>query len=71
MPVPISDNLRHWLISKNPQEYIRIAEVEPHTNAVELLQQFDISKITNKQVRRTLKLEREGFAAVQKMDDTL
>ena len=72
MPIPISDNLRTWLESKNLQGYISIAEAEPHPNVAELLQQIDISKITNKQVRRTLKLKREGFDVVQKMDkDTL
>ena len=68
MPIPISDNLRTWLESKNLQGYISIAEAEPHPNVAELLQQIDISKITNKQVRRTLKLKREGFDDVQKMD---
>ena len=50
MPIPISDNLRHWLESKNLQGYISIAEAEPHPNSGELLKQIDISKITNKQV---------------------
>ena len=72
MSIPISDNLRQWLTRKNLQGYISIAEAVPHTNAAELLQQIDISKITSKQVRWTLKLKREGFDVVQKMDkDTL
>ena len=72
MPIPISENLRQWLVSKNLQGYINVAEAEPHPNVAELLQQIDISKVTNKQVRRTLKLKREGFDVVQKMDkDTL
>ena len=59
-------------MSKNLQGYINVAEAEPHSNVVELLKQIDISKITNKQIRRTLKLKREGFDVVQKMDkDTL
>ena len=32
------------------------------------MQQIDIAKITNKQVRRILNLKREGFDAVLKMD---
>ena len=54
MSIPILENLRQWLVSKNRQGYISIAEVEPHPNAAEHLQQIDISKITNKQVHRTL-----------------
>ena len=68
MSIPISDNLRQWLTRKNLQGYISIAEAEPHPNSGELLKQIDISKITNKQVRRILKLKREGFDVVQKMD---
>ena len=72
MPIPISENLRQWLVSKNLQGYINVFEGEPHLNVAELLQQINISKITDKQVRRTLKLKREGFDVVQKMDkDTL
>ena len=68
MPITISDNLRLWLETKNLQGYIQIAEAFPHPNAVEITQQIDIAKITNKQVRRILNLKREGFDAVQKMD---
>ena len=42
MPIPISENLQQWLVSKNLQGYINIAKVEPHPNVVELLQQIDI-----------------------------
>ena len=51
----ISDSLILWLETKNLQGYIRIAEASPHPNAEELVQHIDIAKITNKQVRRTLK----------------
>ena len=68
MSIPISDNLRQSLDTKNLQGYIRIAEAAPHPNAAELVQQIDIAKITNKQVRRVLILKREGFDVVQKMD---
>ena len=68
MSIPISDNLRQWLETKNLQGYIRIAEATPHPNVLELVQQIDIAKITNKHVRTILNLKREGFDVVQKMD---
>ena len=68
MSIPISDSLRQWLETKNLQGYIRIAEATPHPNTAKLVQQIDIAKITNKQVRRILNLKREGFDVLQKMD---
>ena len=38
MPIPISDNLRQWLETKNLQGYIRIAEAAPHPNVAKLAQ---------------------------------
>ena len=55
MSIPISDSLCQWLETKNLQGYIRDAEASLHPNATKLVQQIDIAKITNKQVRRTLK----------------
>ena len=68
MLIPISDSLCLWLETKNLQGYIQIAEAAPHPNAAELVQQIDIAKITNKQVRRILNLKREGYDVVHKMD---
>ena len=47
---------------------MKVAEVEPHPRAAKMLQQIDVSKITNKKVRSVLELKREGFDVVQKMD---
>ena len=68
MPIPISDNLRMSLETKNLQGYIRIPEEAPHPNDAKLVQQIDIAKIINKQVCRILNLKREGFDVVQKID---
>ena len=64
MAIYVSDNLWQWLANKNLQGFIKVAEVEPHPRAAEILQQIDVSKITNKKVRSVLELEREGFDAV-------
>ena len=37
MPIPVSDNLRQWLVSKNLQDYIKVAAAEPHPRAEDLL----------------------------------
>ena len=59
MSIPVSDNLPQWLSNKGLQGYLK----EPHPQAIEVIQQIDISKITNKQVRRLMNLKREGFDA--------
>ena len=64
MAIYVSDNLRQWLINKNLQRFIKVAKVEPHPRAAEILQQIDVSKITNKKVRSVLELKREGFSLI-------
>ena len=68
MMIYVSDNLRQWLVNKNLQGFMKVAEVEPHPCAAEILQQIDVSEITNKKVRCVLEFKREGFNVVQKMD---
>ena len=50
------------------QGFSQVEEAEPHPRATELLQQINVSKITNKKVCRMLNLRREGFDTVQEMD---
>ena len=59
MSILVFDRLRNWLNNKGLQGYLK----EPHPQAIEVIQQIDISKITNKQVRRLMNLKREGFDA--------
>ena len=66
MPIPVSDELREWLHSRNLQGFIRVAEADPHPQAEELVQELDITKITTKKVRNALQMPRGGFDAVQK-----
>ena len=66
MPIPVSDELREWLHSRNLQGFIRVAEADPHPQAEELVQQLDITKITTKKVRNALRMPRGGFDVVQK-----
>ena len=47
-PIPVSDTLRQLLVNKNLQGFIKIAEAEPHPCVADLLQEIDVSKITNK-----------------------
>ena len=68
MPIHVSDNLCQWLVNKNLQGFIQVAEAEPHPRVAEILQQISVSKITNKKVRSALELKWEGFNVVQKMD---
>ena len=65
MSIPVSDDLRRWLVRNNLQGFIKVAEAEPHPRA-DLLLQIDVSKITNKKVHSTL-MKREGFDVVQKL----
>ena len=37
MQIPISDNLRGWLVTKNLEGFIKVAEAEPHPRAEDLL----------------------------------
>ena len=64
MLISVSDNLQQWLVNKNLQDFINVAEAEPRPRAAKILQQIDVSKITNKKVRSALELKREGFDAV-------
>ena len=66
MPIPVSDELRQWLHSRNLQGFIKVAEAEPHPQAEALLQELDITKITTKKVRNALQMQRGGFDAVKK-----
>ena len=50
MPIPVSDELRQWLISNNLQGFIKVAEAEPHPNADTLIQQIHVTSITTKKV---------------------
>ena len=68
MPISVSDNFQQWLVNKNLQGFIKVEEAEPHPCAAEILQQINVSKITNKKVRSALEFKRECFDAVQKMD---
>ena len=52
MSILVSDRLRQWLHTKGLQGYIRVADVKPYPRASEIINQIDVAKITNKQVRR-------------------
>ena len=60
MPIPVSNKLRNWLHNKGLQGYLRVADVQPHPRATEIVNQINVAKITNKQVYRYLNLKREG-----------
>ena len=64
MPILVSNRLRQWLHNKGLQGYLRVVDVEPHPRAAEIVNQIDVAKITNKQVRRFWNLKREGFNAM-------
>ena len=66
MPIPVSDELREWLHSRNLQGFIKVAEADPHPQAEEVVQELDITKITTKKVRNALQMPRGGFDAVKK-----
>ena len=68
MPIPVFDNLRQWLTNKDLQGFLKVADSDPHPRASEIIQQIDVAKVTNKQVRRVLNLKWEGFDVVQKMN---
>ena len=67
MPIPVFEELRQWLQNKGLQGYLKIAYSELHPHAAQIIQQIDITRITNKQVRRLLNLKREGFNVMQKL----
>ena len=54
MPIPVSDESRPWLLNKNMQGFIKVAEAEPHPQVEALLQELDITKLTTKKVRDAL-----------------
>ena len=64
MPIPVSDDLRSWLVRNNLQGFIRVAEAEPHPQAEALMEEIDVTKITSKKVRTALGMPRGGFDVV-------
>ena len=68
MLIPVSEELRQQLHNKGLQGYLKIAYAEPHLHAAQIIQQIDITRITNKQVRLLLNLKREGFDTMQQLD---
>ena len=68
MRIPVSDGLRQWLRNKGLEAYLQVVDVEPHPRAAEIVNQIDVAKITNKQVRRFLNLRREGFDRMEKLE---
>ena len=68
MWIPVFDNLRQWFTNKGLQGFLKVADADPHPHASKIIQQIDVAKVTNKQVRKVLSLKREGFDVVQKMN---
>ena len=64
MPILVSDRLCQWLHTKGLQGYLKVADFEPHPQAAEIVHQIDVAKLTNKQERRYLNLQREGFDGI-------
>ena len=59
--IPVFDRLRQWLHTKGLQGYLRVADVKPHPCTAQIVNQINVAKITNKQVRQFLNLKMEGF----------
>ena len=69
MPIPVFYDLHQWLIHKNMQGFIKVAKAEPHPQAEALMEEIDVSKITNKKVRQALGMQRGGFDVVKKVSE--
>ena len=69
MPIIVSDELRDWLVRNNLQGFLKVAEAESHPRAEALMEEIDVSKITNKKVRAALEMPRGGFDAVKKVTE--
>ena len=69
MSIPVSDNLCRWLLRNNLQGFLKVVEAEPHLHVEALLEEIDVSKITNKKVRVALEMRREGFDAVKQVTE--
>ena len=69
MPIPVSDELRSWLERNNLQGFLKVAKAEPHPRVEAVMEEIDVSKITNKKVREALGMPRGGFDAVKKVSE--
>ena len=67
MPISVCDDLRIWLICNKLQGFLKVAEAEPHLRIEALMEEIDVSKITNKKVRTALEMPRGSFNAVKKV----
>ena len=67
MPILVSDDLRSWLIRNNLKGFLKVAEAELHPHAEALMEEIDVSEITNKKVRAALEMPRGGFDDVKKV----
>ena len=57
MLMHVSDRLRQWPCNNGLEGYLQVVDVEPHPRAAEIVRQIDVTKVTNKQVRRFLNLQ--------------
>ena len=69
MPIFVSDELRSWLICNNLEGFLKVVDVEPHPHAEALMEEIEVSKITNKKVRTALGMRRGGFDTVKKVTE--
>ena len=68
MSIHVSDNLGSWLIYNNLQGFLKVAEEEPHPRAKALMEEIDVSNITNKKIP-ALEMPRGGFDVVKKVTE--
>ena len=47
---------------------LHIAEVEPHPQAVDIVKEIDVDKISNQQVRHFWKLKKEGYNVMDSLE---
>ena len=67
MPILVSNTLRSWLECNYRQGFLKVAEAEPHPRVEALMEEIDVSKITNKKVREPLGMPRRAFDTVKRV----